>query len=86
MDLGRTADHAGVRFDPAHRGVRAAHPGEAEQVHDGGTIAAVADRVDDEQRLVRAALIGSHLVGLTMMRWVWKIEPIASWRMSAWSH
>jgi AcrR family transcriptional regulator len=44
-----------------------------------GLLPAVADRLDDEQRLVRASLISSHLFGLTMMRWVWKIEPIASW-------
>jgi AcrR family transcriptional regulator len=44
-----------------------------------GLLPAVADQLDDEQRLVRAALISSHLFGLTMMRWVWKIEPIASW-------
>ena len=44
-----------------------------------GLLPAVAAQLDDEQRLVRAALISSHLLGLTMMRWVWKIEPIASW-------
>jgi AcrR family transcriptional regulator len=44
-----------------------------------GLLPAVADRLDDEQRLVRASLISSHLFGLTMMRWVWEIEPIASW-------
>jgi AcrR family transcriptional regulator len=44
-----------------------------------GLLPAVADRLDDERRLVRASLISSHLFGLTMMRWVWKIEPIASW-------
>jgi AcrR family transcriptional regulator len=44
-----------------------------------GLLPAVADRLDDEQRLVRASLISSQLFGLTMMRWVWKIEPIASW-------
>ena len=39
---------------------------------------AVADRLDDEERLLRASLIGSQVLGLVMMRWVWEIEPLAS--------
>jgi AcrR family transcriptional regulator len=39
---------------------------------------ALAEHIDDDERLLRASLIGSHLIGLTMMRWVWRIEPLAS--------
>ncbi len=39
---------------------------------------AVADRVDDEERLLRASLIATQVVGLVMMRWLWEVEPLAS--------
>ena len=39
---------------------------------------AIMDRLDDEERLLRASLIGSQVVGLAMMRYVWQIEPLAS--------
>ncbi|MDQ2635858.1 MAG: TetR family transcriptional regulator [Actinomycetota bacterium] len=34
--------------------------------------------VDDEDRKVRSGLISSQIMGLAMMRYIWKIEPIAS--------
>jgi hypothetical protein len=34
--------------------------------------------VDERDRLVRSGLISSQIMGLAMMRYVWKIEPIAS--------
>jgi AcrR family transcriptional regulator len=39
---------------------------------------AVADRITGEERLLRAALIGSQVLGLVMHRYVWEIEPLAS--------
>jgi AcrR family transcriptional regulator len=39
---------------------------------------AVAGALDDEERMVRASLIGSHVLGLVMLRYVWQIEPLAS--------
>jgi AcrR family transcriptional regulator len=39
---------------------------------------AIAHRIEGEERLLRASLIGSQVVGLALMRWVWEIEPIAS--------
>ena len=39
---------------------------------------AIADRIEGEERLLRASLIGSQVVGLALLRWVWEIEPIAS--------
>jgi hypothetical protein len=39
---------------------------------------AVAERVVGEERMLRAALIGSQVLGLIMLRYVWRIEPIAS--------
>jgi AcrR family transcriptional regulator len=33
---------------------------------------------DERDRLVRSGLISSQLMGLAMMRYVWRIEPIAS--------
>ena len=35
-------------------------------------------REDDEERLLRASLAASQVLGMVMMRWVWQIEPIAS--------
>ncbi len=34
--------------------------------------------VDDRDRRVRSGLVSSQLMGLAMMRYIWKIEPIAS--------
>lgn len=34
--------------------------------------------IDDHDRLVRSGLISSQIIGLALMRYVWKIEPIAS--------
>src|ERR1700760_3331397 len=33
---------------------------------------------DEHDRLVRSGLISSQIMGLAMMRYVWKIEPVAS--------
>ncbi|MEH3140990.1 MAG: TetR family transcriptional regulator [Mycobacterium kyogaense] len=33
---------------------------------------------DDHERLVRSGLIASQIIGLALMRYVWKVEPIAS--------
>jgi AcrR family transcriptional regulator len=34
--------------------------------------------VDEHDRLVRSGLISSQMMGLAMMRYVWKVEPVAS--------
>ena len=34
--------------------------------------------VDEHDRMVRSGLISSQIMGLAMMRYVWKIEPVAS--------
>lgn len=34
--------------------------------------------VDEHDRLIRSGLIASQAIGLALMRYVWKIEPIAS--------
>ena len=39
---------------------------------------AIADRIEGEERLLRASLTASQVVGVVMMRWVWEIEPLAS--------
>jgi AcrR family transcriptional regulator len=39
---------------------------------------AVASRIEGEERMLRASLIGSQVLGLVMLRYVWQIEPIAS--------
>jgi AcrR family transcriptional regulator len=33
---------------------------------------------DEQDRLVRSGLIGSQMMGFALMRFVWKIEPVAS--------
>lgn len=33
---------------------------------------------DEQDRLVRSGLISSQIMGLAMMRYVWKVEPVAS--------
>ena len=39
---------------------------------------AIAARLEDEERTLRASLIGSQVLGLIMLRYVWQIEPLAS--------
>jgi AcrR family transcriptional regulator len=39
-------------------------------------IGAVAASLDDAERLVRGGLVASQLVGLSMTRYVWRLEPI----------
>jgi AcrR family transcriptional regulator len=39
---------------------------------------AVAGRADDEERLLRASLVASQMLGVVMLRWIWQIEPLAS--------
>jgi Tetracyclin repressor-like, C-terminal domain len=34
--------------------------------------------VDDDERTLRASLVGSQVIGLAMLRWLWEIEPLAS--------
>lgn len=34
--------------------------------------------IDERDRLIRSGLIGSQMMGFALMRYVWKIEPIAS--------
>jgi AcrR family transcriptional regulator len=37
-----------------------------------------AQALDESERLARTSLIGSQIMGLAFMRYVWKIEPIAT--------
>lgn len=39
---------------------------------------AVSNRLDDDERLLRASLAASQIVGLAMMRYVWKVGAIAT--------
>ena len=39
-------------------------------------IGAVAESLDDDERIVRGGLVASQLVGLSMTRYVWRLEPI----------
>ena len=39
---------------------------------------AIADRIEGEERLLRASLSASQVLGVVMIRWVWEIEPLAS--------
>lgn len=41
-------------------------------------VAAVADGLDDDQRYLRANLVASMIIGLSMTRYVYHLEPIAS--------
>lgn len=44
-----------------------------------GSLMGVAELgVDEHERLVRSGLIASQTIGLALMRYVWKIEPLAS--------
>ncbi len=40
-------------------------------------IGAVARSLDDDERLLRAGLVASQLVGLAMTRYVWRLAPVA---------
>lgn len=39
---------------------------------------AVAERIEGEERMLRASLIGSQVLGLVWLRYVWRIEPLGS--------
>ena len=39
---------------------------------------AVSSRLDDDERLARASLAASQIVGLAMMRYVWKVGALAA--------
>jgi AcrR family transcriptional regulator len=39
---------------------------------------AVAGQPNNEERMLRASLVGSQVLGLTMLRYVWRIEPLSS--------
>ena len=39
---------------------------------------AVSSRLDDDERLVRASLAASQIVGLSMMRYIWKVGAMAT--------
>ncbi|WP_334143533.1 TetR/AcrR family transcriptional regulator [Rhabdothermincola sp.] len=41
-------------------------------------VGAVAERLDSDDRLYRACLVSSQLVGLAFLRYVWRVEPLAS--------
>ncbi|ACV78123.1 TetR/AcrR family transcriptional regulator [Nakamurella multipartita] len=40
-------------------------------------IGVVARELDDDERLLRAGLVASQLVGLAMTRYLWRLQPIA---------
>lgn len=44
----------------------------------GGLISAVAENLDDHERLIRGGLIATQMLGLAMTRYIWRIEPIAT--------
>ncbi len=41
-------------------------------------MAAVAAELPGEARMLRASLVGTQVIGLVMIRYVWKIDPVAS--------
>ena len=47
-----------------------------QQVFRNSMIGAVAESLDDDERLIRGGLVASQLVGLSMTRYVWRLEPI----------
>jgi len=49
-----------------------------QRVFRNSMIGAVAASLDDDERLVRGGLVASQLVGLSMTRYVWRLEPIRS--------
>jgi AcrR family transcriptional regulator len=44
----------------------------------GSLLPAVAERIEGDERLVRASLIATQVLGLVMVRYVWQIEPLSS--------
>ncbi len=44
----------------------------------GSLINAVAENLDDHERLIRGGLIATQMLGLAMTRYIWGIEPIAT--------
>ena len=52
--------------------------GKAAQVVEGSLMGVSHLGADEHDRLVRSGLISSQIMGLAMMRYVWRIEPIAS--------
>lgn len=46
-------------------------------------IGAVADGLDDQQRLLRAGLAAAVIIGLCMTRYVYELEPLASMEIDA---
>jgi AcrR family transcriptional regulator len=43
-----------------------------------GLLPAVADTLDADERMLRASLVASQVLGVIMLRYVWQIEPLAS--------
>jgi hypothetical protein len=41
-------------------------------------IAAIAERLPQEDRLLRAGLVSSQIVGLCWLRYIWRLDPLAS--------
>ena len=41
-------------------------------------IGATADRLPDEDRLIRAGLLSSQIIGLCWLRYIWQLEPLAN--------
>lgn len=48
------------------------------RIVEGGLIGVSQLDLDDRQRLYRSGLVSSQLMGLAMVRYVWRIEPVAS--------
>ena len=48
------------------------------RVVEGGLMGVSGLGTDERERLVRSGLISSQMMGFALMRYVWKIEPIAS--------
>ncbi|WP_411089098.1 TetR/AcrR family transcriptional regulator [Streptomyces sp. 061-3] len=46
--------------------------------HEALILPAIAASLPDEERLLRAGLTSSHILGLAMTRYVWKINPVAT--------
>ncbi|GMU79719.1 MAG: TetR family transcriptional regulator [Acidimicrobiia bacterium] len=41
-------------------------------------VGAVAAQLDDDERVERASLVASHIIGVALVRSVWKVEPLAT--------
>jgi AcrR family transcriptional regulator len=44
----------------------------------GTLLPSVAEEIPDDERILRAALVGSQTLGVMMLRYLWRIEPLAS--------